>query len=358
MIVPLNRPEAIKFLLRRRFPQLRPDTTIAAGGSLQFKFGAYDVDVAAQAEQYLTELRNMPVEKLQALHASEQAKLQQEFIEQAELEEKRRFYNQPGANADFDHWSRMADWRLDEAVALSMGKEPSVVNPKSLEPFVRVSAFAERYFKLRELAQRAARWEKLFDPVLPGIYIAWAEQNEIEFSAELKRLVVARGNTIGNWRSAHDRLKSNFDKLKDEYTKLQSQNDELLKINSENIEKMTSAFNEVIGQRDAAYGRLKELADQNTETVASPRVETLPQEEQEEGETSVREQNNMRRLIIAMAHAKYHFHPSRSKNSAASNIVTALNNLELKMSEGTVLTHLRKAAALVDWEAIEAKKNS
>jgi hypothetical protein len=40
----------------------------------------------------------------------------------AEREEQALFFNQPQAAADYVHWSKMAHWTLDEAIALSFWK--------------------------------------------------------------------------------------------------------------------------------------------------------------------------------------------------------------------------------------------
>ena len=80
-----------------------------------------------------------------------------------EEEEYERIFYQAHADADFEHWSKAAYWTLDEAVALSFGKSPEIVNWKVVEPDQEVSRFARRYALLRDLAQRAKAVERLHD---------------------------------------------------------------------------------------------------------------------------------------------------------------------------------------------------
>jgi hypothetical protein len=54
-----------------------------------------------------------------------------------------RFFNQPHAAADFEHWSKLAHWTLDEAVALSSGKAPERVNWEAVSKYLQLSSFAE-----------------------------------------------------------------------------------------------------------------------------------------------------------------------------------------------------------------------
>jgi hypothetical protein len=49
-------------------------------------------------------------------------------LEEARREENARFFNLPHAAADFEHWSKMEHWSLDEAIALAMGKAPEIVS--------------------------------------------------------------------------------------------------------------------------------------------------------------------------------------------------------------------------------------
>ena len=96
---------------------------------------------------------------------------------QAEREEQGRFLNQPGSDADFDHWSKAAHWTLDEALSLSFGKAPEHVTWERVKKYVGVSPFAFQYGRRRDLALRAVQWAQLYDPVLPGIFLAWARRN-------------------------------------------------------------------------------------------------------------------------------------------------------------------------------------
>lgn len=161
---------------------------------------------------FQNELEAKKPEEINTLYAAELTKEQQERAEKSALEEKARFFNQPNAQADFSHWSKAAHWTLDEAIALSFGKAPEVVNWISVMPLIGVSPFALKYSRIRDLAKRSVAWRQLYDPVLPGIYLAWARRTEIDVPEELLRLVEGRGIVIADWKDLHDQLQAKYDK--------------------------------------------------------------------------------------------------------------------------------------------------
>jgi hypothetical protein len=58
---------------------------------------------------------------------------------------------------------------------------------------------------------RALKWEQLYDPVLPGIFITWAKRTQIEFPPELEAAVAANGHVIEDWKSLYDKLCASID---------------------------------------------------------------------------------------------------------------------------------------------------
>ena len=120
--------------------------------------------------------------------------------------EKARFFNQPHANADISFWSKAAYWTLEEAIALSFGKNPELVNWDRLKGMQFESPFVEKYRKLRDLAFRAKWIEKLYDPVLPSIYLQWIKENKLEFPEHLESALVAHAGAFFDWKANYDQL--------------------------------------------------------------------------------------------------------------------------------------------------------
>ena len=77
-----------------------------------------------QIYEYEKELHSMPPEEPQQLLEAEREKENKELEEKAAAEERARFYNQPSADADFDHWSRAIYWRLRGVNCIVIWEEP------------------------------------------------------------------------------------------------------------------------------------------------------------------------------------------------------------------------------------------
>jgi len=144
--------------------------------------------VTEEAEKYKSQLENMPNEEVHALYKQakndvETKKLIKEVVDQ------RYFFNKPEAQADFEHWSKATYWTIEEAVALSLGKDPEKVNWKSMNVYQTICRpdFVKSFFRLYDLASRASNWQKLFNPTYPLLYTNWAKENDIELPEELVR---------------------------------------------------------------------------------------------------------------------------------------------------------------------------
>lgn len=203
-----------EYLTQRKFPDWRAPQTISMSS-----LGRGGVPPSNRSERlqkieaYQAELKSKSIDELKALYQQERTKEAEEHRAKANLEEQQRFFNLPSAKADFEHWTKAAHWTMDEAIALSFGKDPKVVTWERVKAFIHVSPFAQRYEQVRDLALRAKAWNQLFDPVFPGIFLAWAKRTEIDVPLELHELVEKRGIVVADWKDAYDKLEEQFDLL-------------------------------------------------------------------------------------------------------------------------------------------------
>ena len=190
----------ISFLVSRKFGS----TAILAPALANFDKtqNSENSKKVAEIEEYKSTLRNIQSNDLLVLYNEVLAK-----------QEKERFYNQLYANADFVHWAKAAHWTLDEAIALSFGKEPAIVTWKEIEKLKGQTAFAASFAKRRDLALRATRWKKFGDTIPPVIFISWAKEINIELPNALIEEVKKIGGSATNWHEQYLKLKADYDVL-------------------------------------------------------------------------------------------------------------------------------------------------
>ena len=215
-------PSPIEYLVERRFPghQLL-DIPPAIGRRFASGMSANERHRKLDAvKAYRKELLAKPVEEIQALFERECALAQQEALALADREEQARPFNVSSAKADFAHWSKAAYWTLDEALALVFGRAPEVVTWKLVEPYTRVSRFAKEFARARDLVIRAKNWKQLYEPALPGFFLAWATRADLPVPEELVGELEARGVVVEDWKDSYDKLKVAFDELKADRDKI------------------------------------------------------------------------------------------------------------------------------------------
>jgi hypothetical protein len=311
----------IEFLVRRKYPSPRVSRAPPPFGRV---YGYSDTrESAAEARRdkevsdYKEALRALAAEDFAALLNSEQVKEASEIQAKAEAEEQARFYNQPHANADVWFWSKAAYWTLEEAIALSFGKNPQYVSWDTLSRLKVNSPFIERYRRLRDLATRAIYIQKLYDPALPGFYLQWIKANKLEFPEDLEAAVIAHGGAFADWKANYDELFAMYESHKADWIKIaDSWKGQALK---------------AIEERDMARDQLNSAFKEAKET-ATP-------------ETSLgkRERESMLKLIAAMAIGGYGHDPKAARSETVKSIVDDLERAGMTLSDDTIRRYLNGA---------------
>lgn len=306
------RLEQVRYLVQRRFPGPRP------------------ADPAAQKEiaAYQQELFALSPDVVWQMHRSEKVKEGIEDLQRRNSKLAKDFFDQPQILADFKHWSRAAYWSLEEALALSFGWNPALVNWLSVGAHVPHSELAAEYARLRDLAHRAKVMGQLHDIMLPGFFIAWARRNQQAFPEALEALVVASGHQVADWKTAYDSLKERTEELESE------RQEELARLNTAR-HSMGIELQSTLAQNEAL---LRENADLKAK-VESP---------MRKGDTlSRRERESLMKLVIGMAIAGYKYRPGANRNAATAEIAGDLATSGIPLDEDTVRKWLQEAAELL-----------
>lgn len=300
--------DPIEYLVERKFPLLRI-ANIPVSISSTARTPRFDgAKIRREAELYRAELAALQPEELDALHKAERARELAQAVAKAAKEEAARFFNQPVAIGDFEHWSKAQYWTIDEAIALSLGKAPERVNWATVKPMVDFSPFAQQYRRVRDLALRAVNWKALFDPILPALFLDWTRANELPFPDDLAQRVTARRGNALNWRLLYDKLKEDKER-------------------------------EISELRSALANKFEPSEEPSGPTGG-------PTKRQSEGSTT-RERDSLLKLVITMATKKYRYDPSGARSDSVGRIRRDMDECGLSLDEGTILKYLRQGANLL-----------
>ena len=165
----------------------------------------------AEFQQWMAKHSAMSMDELMPLVDAARRKAEELWARRVATKEQTRFFNQPEAQAEFSYWGKMAHWTIDEAIALSLGKSPTLVKLEQVKQHAfkdidgfPPSPFAVEYLKRMELARRSIPWKELFDPALPSLFLRWAQKMDLTLPAQLVAVVEAR-SPIRDWKDLYDK---------------------------------------------------------------------------------------------------------------------------------------------------------
>jgi hypothetical protein len=127
------------------------------------------------AVAYEQELLSRPKEEINALYE--------------DAADQGQFFNAEDASADFGYWMTLDSWSLDEAIALSLGKNPNIVTWPKLKALTQSSKFARQFAARREAARRAVALKPFGDLIPREVFIKWATSRNMEIPSELNAAI-------------------------------------------------------------------------------------------------------------------------------------------------------------------------
>ncbi len=302
----------------------------------------------AAASAYRVKLMAESPTRIEELQRSEWAK-------QRDEEEAARSFNQASAAADFDHYCKCARWTLDEAVALSFGKEPKLVNWESIQLLVGVSAFARSYERLRDLTKRALSAGQLFDPVSPSIYLSWAKKLNIPLPDGLVTGASNSGISLKGWQDLYEIQKKHTEELAEQYKQhknaLVEQHKKTREDWSNKYKSYAASFQEKL---DAAKAEIEILKQQKADRPGKAK------DSAKHKDLGARERESLQLIALVGALRGYKYDPKK-RNNASTKIHLDLDRMGLPISDDTIRNHLATAAEQLppNWrDRLPSKPNS
>jgi hypothetical protein len=318
--------EIVEFLVNRRFPiKARTGRLLADAGVVSA------VEQLTKARNFRQELEQLPSEEL---HARYNSVLEEDRQEALKLEASRPF-NQPYAMADFDYWAKYPYWKVDEGIALLLGRSPVALVWKDVAEYAFSSALIANFARIRELATRAVHWKELYEGNYPGSFLMWAKRKNLPVPQELEEKVAAYGHFVGDWKSLHDDLKVQTDKMigdwRSLYEKLKAQSEKHQAEVQKRYEGLLAATRTRITDLEGQIIALKEQAQQ-------------PLGDKPLGQ---READSLRKLVIGLAISGHAYDPSAQRSRVVSEIASDIAQLGIPLDEDTIRKHLRAGVELL-----------
>jgi len=305
MVITLPDFDPIEYLVHRKYPIPSPLFVKYGGGSSHApKKSNLDMleNLAGAAEKvdaYRQELAGKSAEDLALLVEEERKKQAEERKEAEELEEQRQYFNQPPATTvDYTHWAKMGTWTVNEAIALSMGRNPKQVNWELIKSKAQ-SPFVQAYSARQDLVLRGdLPWENVggVARVKPKAFYNWLVKLELDFPEEMKKALIKFVGAV-DWKYAYETLMEHSRK---QSAKLQEVTEALVRV---------------------AEKEMKKPADKPFSTT---------------------EKNTLLKIVYAIAKDQYGY-THGVKGTAASDIEKAADAVGLKVDADTARKWLKQA---------------
>jgi hypothetical protein len=310
-------PHVLKETLRRLEKGLEPDFLAALENESNSKAELQSLKLE-RLEAFVREteeLHNMlwTLDKSELLkhYDAEMSLVEAREHQEREEEDKLALFNTAKAQARWNHWLAKPNWTLDEAAALSLERDPSVVNRASMMSvhLKNKSNFKRRFDEICDIIERASHGGEFADDgqprdrVKPERFMKWAVEQEFVWSSHFIPLMKDyRETNAGAWKAEAEAASREAAELRTRVDHLVLENEKLIE-------------------------RCNILEIEASKTC------------------SARERNNLLKIIISMACEKYHYKPNNPKNDSTTNILGGQERrLGKPISAETLLKRLREAS--------------
>lgn len=343
-LIPLWQSHPIEYLLRARFPTAQLEDE--AFPSRLTGNGLSSSESQKNVQHYKDELEALTPNELNQLILKTRTRYEEMAKEKANKEEQARSFNQPHAKAHFEHWVKMAYWSIDEAVALSLGRDPNYVSWKHVQSLTSISPFAAQFSAKREIAIRAKTMGQLWEQTVPSNFLAWAKRVGFEFPVELIASVQALGIQIADWKTLYDGQKKLNETMQNQLVEKHDSHMASLREHSAYIDKtgeeqtrLIKRYKDLLTIKDDTIAKREEHIQHLMTRIA----EIEAQGQSKEKSLSVRERESLLKLIIGMAVDGYGYDPKGGRSPIAKELSDHLLRLGLSLSDDTIRSYLNEA---------------
>ena len=184
----------VEFLMECKYPGVTYREIEDRSDYLRLKVGNEPDHIVTQASRVKSDLEITELDSLIGMCQRALADRTPEII--SELKEQQMFFNRTesatnrGAySGNIDNWTAKDQWSEDEAIALSLDKDPERVNWDSIKNYLDKSPFAQKYSSRRKQLKGGLKKSELKPPLVPTQFIQWCVEKTLDIPPELQLLL-------------------------------------------------------------------------------------------------------------------------------------------------------------------------
>jgi tRNA(Phe) wybutosine-synthesizing methylase Tyw3 len=342
----LQSKDSINYLLRRKFGSLAPPPVRSTSGLGSIRIPPQTQGHYESIEQYRNELTALSPEDFNSLYEAERAREAQLYLEKRRADEDARPFNQPWANLDVDYWSKISFWTLEEAVAISLNKDPRRVKWDSLKSITNVSDFAAKFEAKLMLVERAKEMGQLWAKTTPSVFLAWAKRTRFEMPVELVETAKSLGVQVADWKTYYDEQVKVAEAARAEIRAL---NEKSISTSQEYIafiDQMSATQKEIDKTQNDRMNLLKQQLSEAIKKIEALELERKPKTTPT-SELNPRVKDTLLKMIIAMATDNYGYVPSQLRSPFPKELSDLLVARGLDVTDETIRKYLKEAAELL-----------
>jgi hypothetical protein len=255
---------------------------------------------------------------------------------------------QPQSAANFEYWAKVPVWSLDEAVALSFGKNPDQVDWESIEIYRGVSSTAQDFWNCRRLVLRYQAIGRLTDPTYPRDFLEWAQQTETAIPIALVEAVSKQWHQAVDWRKLCYEQKAYYDdqigKWKSAFEALHAERQELADV--------ADGLTKVLSERDSSISQLREC--QHFLEIARGEAESDTYTRLDKP-LHTKERESLLKISIGLAVGGYGYNPAEKRSPIVKEIIDDMAEVGISLSVDTLRKFLRAGAEFLPSERGEER---
>lgn len=123
------------------------------------------------------------------------------------------WYNQDYAKADFSYWIKMPFWSLEEGLILVSGRDPRFVSLAKIEEKNKSGSYARWLRDTLEIAKRCVQVETLMTQNAPVVFLSWAKDSSFCIPNTLDESLEQFGMSINSRNQIIEDQKTEISKL-------------------------------------------------------------------------------------------------------------------------------------------------